>query len=125
MSTDIKQVVKERYGEAARKVIALQGQSSCCGPAIAAPVTAPNLIALTPVGARSAAPVNTLQLVAVDHRAANVAAAGCCGGPAPAGIDACCVRDADAKAAGQDGCGCGATEATTTEPAAVAGGCCG
>ena len=33
MSTDIKQVVKERYGEAARKVIALQGQSSCCGPA--------------------------------------------------------------------------------------------
>ena len=99
--------------------------SSCCGPAIAAPVTAANLIALTPVGARSAAPVNTLQLVAVDHRAANVAAAGCCGGPAPAGIDACCVRDADAKAAGQDGCGCGATEATTTEPAAVAGGCCG
>ena len=33
MSTDIKQVVKEKYGEAARKVIAVQGKSSCCGPA--------------------------------------------------------------------------------------------
>ena len=29
-----------------------------------------------------------------------VAAAGCCGGPAAAGADACCVKDADAKAAG-------------------------
>lgn len=34
-------------------------------------------------------------------------AAGCCGGPAPAEVDACCVKDADAKAAGQSGCGCG------------------
>jgi thioredoxin reductase len=34
-------------------------------------------------------------------------AAGCCGGPAPAGVDACCVKDADAKAAGDSGCGCG------------------
>ena len=25
-------------------------------------------------------------------------AAGCCGGPAPAGVDACCVKDAEAKA---------------------------
>ena len=32
--------------------------------------------------------------------------AGCCGGPAPAGADACCVKDADAKAAGEAGCGC-------------------
>ncbi len=35
------------------------------------------------------------------------AASGCCGGPAPAKADACCVRDADAKAAGTAGCGCG------------------
>jgi hypothetical protein len=34
-------------------------------------------------------------------------AAGCCGGPAPAGVEACCVQDADAKAAGEGGCGCG------------------
>ena len=34
-------------------------------------------------------------------------AAGCCGGPAPTGVDACCVQDADAKAAGESGCGCG------------------
>ncbi len=34
-------------------------------------------------------------------------AAGCCGGPAPAKADACCVADAVAKDAGQKGCGCG------------------
>ena len=36
--------------------------------------------------------------------------AGCCGGPAPAEVDACCVDDATAKAAGQSGCGCGTPE---------------
>ena len=36
-----------------------------------------------------------------------VAASACCGGPAPAGVDACCVQDADAKSAGAEGCGCG------------------
>ncbi len=35
-------------------------------------------------------------------------AAGCCGGPAPIGADACCVADAVAKEAGKKGCGCGA-----------------
>lgn len=44
---------------------------------------------------------------------AAAAAGGCCGGPAPAGADACCVADADAKSAGKSGCGC-------SEPAAVA-----
>jgi hypothetical protein len=37
------------------------------------------------------------------------AAGACCGGPAPSGVDACCVKDADAKAAGAAGCGCGNT----------------
>jgi thioredoxin reductase len=32
---------------------------------------------------------------------------GCCGGPAPAGVDACCVLDAKEKTAGKTGCGCG------------------
>lgn len=32
--------------------------------------------------------------------------AGCCGGPAPAEVDACCVADAEAKAANKGGCGC-------------------
>ena len=30
----------------------------------------------------------------------------CCGGPAATNANACCVRDADAKAAGASGCGC-------------------
>jgi ubiquinone/menaquinone biosynthesis C-methylase UbiE len=40
----------------------------------------------------------------------------CCGGPAPAGVEACCARDAEAKAGGHDGCGCG------SETVAIAGG---
>jgi hypothetical protein len=31
---------------------------------------------------------------------------GCCGGPARDAADACCQRDATAKAGGQAGCGC-------------------
>ena len=31
----------------------------------------------------------------------------CCGGPAPVAVDACCVRDMEAKATGKAGCGCG------------------
>ena len=50
------------------------------------------------------------------------ATSGCCGGPAPAGVDACCAKDADAKAAGESGCGCGST--VVIEPA-KASACCG
>ncbi|MBM3534751.1 MAG: flavoprotein [Alphaproteobacteria bacterium] len=48
------------------------------------------------------------------------AAGGCCGGPAPAGADACCVADVEAKAAGESGCGCGPAE-TESASAVVAG----
>jgi hypothetical protein len=34
-------------------------------------------------------------------------ARGCCGGPAPKDTDACCVLDAEVKATGGTGCGCG------------------
>lgn len=44
----------------------------------------------------------------VEGTAPAVSTAACCGGPA-AGVDeACCVRDEEAKRAGQAGCGCGA-----------------
>lgn len=33
--------------------------------------------------------------------------AACCGGPAPAEADACCLPEAAAKQAGENGCGCG------------------
>jgi Pyridine nucleotide-disulphide oxidoreductase len=32
---------------------------------------------------------------------------GCCGGPAPSDVEACCVLDAKAKEEGKAGCGCG------------------
>jgi len=36
-------------------------------------------------------------------------AGGCCGGPAPSSIDACCADDVSAKAQGKTGCGCGSS----------------
>lgn len=41
----------------------------------------------------------------------------CCGGPAPAAVDACCVLDAQAKAAGHEGCDCGQTATRRGDPA--------
>ena len=61
---------------------------------------------------------------AITLLAVESAAAGCCGGPAPAEADACCVADATAKAAGADGCGCGPAEPAKA-PATAAKGCCG
>lgn len=47
----------------------------------------------------------------------------CCGGPAPEETDACCVKDADAKASGKNGCGC--NDQTPTGPSPdVNPGCC-
>lgn len=43
----------------------------------------------------------------------------CCGGPAPSETDSCCIADADAKAAGYDGCGCevpGGSKKENTNP---------
>jgi hypothetical protein len=37
--------------------------------------------------------------------------AGCCGGPAPAEVEACCAADAQAKAQAKSGCGCSAKTA--------------
>ncbi|WP_292912403.1 NAD(P)-binding domain-containing protein [Niveispirillum sp.] len=48
--------------------------------------------------------------------AGSPASTDCCGGPAPAGVDACCDQDATAKAAAAPGCGC--------PPAAAAKTCC-
>lgn len=51
--------------------------------------------------------------------------AACCGGPAPKEADACCVKDADAKAAGEAGCGCGEPRvAQPSAPAVAAASCC-
>jgi thioredoxin reductase len=53
----------------------------------------------------------------VFHPLTLVEAASCCGGPAPAESGSCCVQDAEAKAAGQAGCGCGVTDTGAAEPA--------
>ena len=47
----------------------------------------------------------------------SAAGAGCCGGPAPVGVDACCVKDVEAKQAGEAGCGCGSRQSAAVERA--------
>ncbi|HEY8171882.1 MAG TPA: hypothetical protein VIH21_02245 [Dehalococcoidia bacterium] len=49
----------------------------------------------------------------------------CCGGPAPKEADACCVKDADAKGAGESGCGCGTAKPAAKSAPAAAASCCG
>ena len=66
-------------------------------------------LVLPETGVCSAAPVVGRRLAA------------CCGGPAPAGVDACCVADAEAKDAGADGCGCAPIAAPVPE---LASACC-
>jgi len=50
--------------------------------------------------------------------AANSASAQCCGGPAPAAVDACCLADAKAKEEGRSGCGCASKARTDNLEAA-------
>jgi hypothetical protein len=48
---------------------------------------------------------------------------GCCGGPPAPGVDACCVKDAEAKQAGASGCGCDSQAKPAAAKAKEA--CCG
>lgn len=60
-----------------------------------------------------------------EEKTNEVAVSACCGGPAPKPSEACCVKDADAKAEGKPGCGCGTTLVAEKAPAAVvAAACC-
>jgi hypothetical protein len=49
-------------------------------------------------------------------------ASGCCGGPAPSGVSACCAQDAEVKATGGRGCGCGSASEDNVSRKNV---CCG
>ena len=55
----------------------------------------------------------------VLHILTPVQAVSCCDGLLAAESDACCDHDAEAKVAGQVGCGCGSTDAGSAEMAPV------
>ncbi len=57
----------------------------------------------------------------VAHTNTLEGATSCCGGPAPAHVDACCADDAEAKAVGEAGCGCGPRGAEVVAAPAAAG----
>lgn len=63
-------------------------------------------------------------LLLAETGVASDPAAGCCGGPVPANANACCVKDAEAKAVGLAGCGCGSTPAIPVNAIPSAAGCC-
>jgi glycine/D-amino acid oxidase-like deaminating enzyme len=109
----VRSVVAEIAGDhaAAREVRLVLPETGVCG--------VPATRSVTAAIAGDQAPARDGQLVLVAATVPGGAAACCCGGPAPAGVDACCVKDADAKAAGQDGCGCGTTDATSSAPVAL------
>ena len=52
---------------------------------------------------------NNRQTTDANSRPVRGAESGCCGGPAPAGTNACCAKDAAAKSTGGTGCGCGSS----------------
>jgi thioredoxin reductase len=58
----------------------------------------------------------------VCSTALSPASEGCCGGPAPAGVDACCKQDTDDKARGKVGCGCTTSDAKLEVAALGSGG---
>ncbi|HEX9983915.1 MAG TPA: hypothetical protein VGF69_11675 [Thermoanaerobaculia bacterium] len=65
------------------------------------------------------------EMMAEETMTRTAVASACCGGPAPKDGEACCVKDADAKAAGQSGCGCGTTLVEEkVAPVAAAAACC-
>ena len=72
-------------------------------------------------------PKKELEMTEANSVAEQARAAACCGGAAPKETaGACCVKDADAKAAGESGCGCGVPKPVATSAAAVtASSCCG
>ena len=68
------------------------------------------------------AAADDVKLVLPETGVCTTAPAGCCGGPAPEPVTACCADDARAKPDGQDACGCG--PAKLPEPARTST-CCG
>ena len=66
---------------------------------------------------------NATQPQTPESRNSTAAPSACCGGPAPAGAEGCCARDAEVKSAGGAGCGCGSA-ALPQAPAAKRTGCC-
>ena len=74
-------------------------------------------LTLPATGVCSAQPTDTPVVAGVAAEPAT----SCCGGPAPAGVEACCVQDAEAKADGHDGCGCGSETVALTVGAEASG----
>jgi thioredoxin reductase len=94
------------HAAAARVELVLPETGVCNGPADAS--TAEPASACC---GSSPAVIDVIDITTAAASPAQTDASACCGGPAPAAGDACCVLDAEAKAAGQSGCGCSSKEA--------------
>jgi len=97
--------------------------AACCGTAGPQAALAKSGLSLTQTGKDGV--VADILAQAQVEAAETEDASGCCGGPASTGVDACCVKDADAKASGESGCGCVSTPAPQAETEPKAAACCG
>ena len=92
--------------------------SACCGPR--EEVIAQGLQDTTAGTSACVSSCGPTPVAVAPPEAASV----CCGGPAKEDASACCVKDEQAKASGQAGCGCAPARAAITVPASSAA-CCG
>jgi thioredoxin reductase len=85
------------------------GGGCCEAPAVPVSIVARTAVPLSAAAQAITVAASSSGALQAGAAASATAAAdgGCCGGPAPQGVEACCVKDADARAAGTGGCGCG------------------
>jgi hypothetical protein len=135
----VRSIADELSGDtvAARKIELILPETGVC---ISDPLTdtgSGGACCAPPVKAQSAASIPSLTVTPTSTLQKEISAmsdpiqeteqdtSACCGGAAPAGVDACCVKDATAKANGEAGCGCNSspTEPLIEQPK-TASGCC-
>jgi thioredoxin reductase len=102
-------------------MLELPASGVCSGPAAPSADTSADAPVAEPVSAccgSAPAVTDVIDVTTITATTPQSAASACCGGPAPAASGACCVLDAEAKAAGESGCGCGTADGAA-EPAST------
>jgi hypothetical protein len=84
-------------------------EDGCCGSKPAAVAIEPPAPVKGGCGCGSTTPEDSAP-------GAATVASRCCGGAPKTNAAACCLKDEEAKAAGEEGCGCGARGAAVEEP---------
>jgi thioredoxin reductase len=98
--------------QAAARVELVLPQTGVCGGPAAVDAVVPETESSSASCGTTPTTIDVIDVTTITAASAPSGASACCGGPAPSASDACCMLDAEAKAAGESGCGCGAEVAT-------------